>query len=266
MKKTEGIKYLGWSNIIICNEKSGYLAFDPFYRPFAGANWATLDDFNKIKIICISHGHSEHYLDVPKVINKTGALVISSKDVCNHLSFWHKIPKEKLKIIEPFEEIEINGYKITAFPWRHRKINYMRFFMGNLFTGIYFTFNSLFRAPFYAPYYGFFIETPEGNRIMNYTEGLNVLMPDEDPLNFGEKFKPDILIGGMQLEYEKDVARAVAAINPKHFIMYHPHEKMFESMKIKSTPEEIVLSHVRKAAPDVKIILPKVKDYMSLPL
>ena len=266
MSKTTSIRYLGWSNIIICNDEEGHLAFDPFYRPFAGARWGKIGDFSAIKIICITHGHAEHYLDTANVVKQTNAMVISSPKVCNHLHSWNKVPKENLKAVDPFEEVRINGYKITAFPWRHRKINYMRFFMGNLFTAFYFTLSSLLRAPFNAPFYGFFIETPDGYRIMNFTEGMNTLLPTDEVRDFGKRFKPEILIAGMQLDYEKDVARAAAAINPKHIILYQPHEKMFAKMNIQSTPQEIFVSLVKKAIPNANIILPEANSFIELPL
>ena len=146
MGKTSGIRFLGWSNIIIDNEENGSLAFDPFYRPFAGAKWAKVEDYSKVKVICISHGHAEHYLDTPEVVKQTNAVVVSSQMVCDHLHSRYKVPKSNLIPVKPLEEVEVNGYKITPFPWYHRRINYMKFFMGNLFTGIYFTFNGLFKS------------------------------------------------------------------------------------------------------------------------
>ena len=70
----------------------------------------------------------------------------------------------------------------------------------------------------------------------------------------------------MQLDYEEAVANAVATVSPKTFIGYHPHEKMFESMKIKSTPQEVFVDLIKKAAPDVKLILPEVKSKIEFPV
>lgn len=266
MQKTTGIRFLGWSNIIIDNEEKGSLAFDPFFRPFAGANWARIEDYADVRIICISHGHAEHYLDTPRVVKYTDAVVISSQEVCDHLHSRYKIPRDNLVAVSPFQEVKIRDFKITAFTWYHRKINYWKFFKGNLFTGLYFAGSNLLRCPYDAPYYGYFIETPDGYRIMNYTEGLNTLLPTEEAESLGKKFHPHILIGGMQLNYEDAAARAAAAISPEVFILYHPHEKMFQKMKIASTPSEVFVAKIKGLAPDVQVLLPEDNSFIKLPV
>lgn len=265
MRKTTGIRFLGWSNIIIDTEEKGSLAFDPFFRPFAGANWADLKDYSGVKIICITHGHAEHYLDTPRVVKYTDAVVISSQEVCDHLHSRYKIPRDNLLTVTPFQEVKIRDFKITAFPWYHRKINYWKFFKGNLSTGLYFAGSNLLRCPYNAPYYGYFVETPDGYRIINYTEGLNSNLPSEEAESLGEKFRPQILIGGMQLNYEEDVARAAAAISPEVFILYHPHEKMFHKMKIESTPPDVFVAKINEYAPDVQVLLPEANSSIKLP-
>jgi len=250
------IKYLGWSNIIIPSP-NGSLAFDPFYRPMYGADWATLEDFKDVKVICISHGHHEHYLDTPNVVKLTNAKVVSSKEVCDHLHSKYNVPKENLVPVRPHEEVTVEGFKITAFSWYHRPINYLNFFKGNLVTGLTFTLTNLLKAPYDAPYYGFFVETSDGFRALNFTEGLNPLFPTGEMKELAKKFNPCVLIGGAQLHYEEDVARAVKAISPETFIMYHPHEKLFGSMKLKSSTPETFIKHAKNAVPKVKIIYPE---------
>ena len=71
------MRYFGWSNILI-RESQGDFVFDPFFRKMYGAQWASKDDYEKVRVICVSHGHHEHYMDTPVVAQMTGALVISS--------------------------------------------------------------------------------------------------------------------------------------------------------------------------------------------
>lgn len=256
MNNKTDIRYLGWSNIIVSSSQ-GSLAFDPFYRPMYGAKWASLEDYKDVKVICISHGHHEHYMDTPNVVKYTNAKVVSSKEVCKHLNKNYKVPKENLIPVSPFEEVTVEGFKITPFPWYHRKISYLKFFQGNIITGMTFGLLNLFKSPYNAPYYGFYTETPDGLKLLNISEGLNNLFPTEEMEEVGAKFKPSVLVGGMQLHYENDVARAVRAIAPQTFIMYHPHEKLFGSMKIKSSSPEIFVARVKEAAPQVEVVLPE---------
>ena len=118
------IKYYGWSNLSI-ETRDGALFFDPFFRPYCGAEWFHLQDFKHATYICVTHGHEEHFLDVPVIAKETAASVIGAPSVCRFLARRHKIAAEKLNAIEParFESVTLPGFKITAFPWKHRDIN-----------------------------------------------------------------------------------------------------------------------------------------------
>lgn len=256
MSDTTDIRYLGWSNIII-ESASGSLVFDPFFREMYGAKWAKIEDYKDVKVICITHGHHEHYLDTPDIVKYTNAKVVGSNEVCEHLKSKYKVPEENLIPIQPMEEITVEGFKITAFTWYHRKISYLKFFQGNLITGLTFGLTNLLKVPTDAPFQGFFVETPEGLRLLNFAEGMNSLMPTEEMKELGDKFKPSVLVGGMQLSYEEDVGRAAQYTSPETFILYHPHTKLFDSMKIKSSPVEAFVSSVEEKAPQVKILLPE---------
>jgi L-ascorbate metabolism protein UlaG (beta-lactamase superfamily) len=53
------IRYLGWSAFEI-ETPSGSLIFDPAFTNLYGANWAKKKDYSKAKVICVTHGHSDH--------------------------------------------------------------------------------------------------------------------------------------------------------------------------------------------------------------
>ncbi|WP_207264470.1 MBL fold metallo-hydrolase [Desulfovibrio sp. Huiquan2017] len=254
MSKTK-MRYLGWSNILIQGE-GGDLVFDPFFRKMYGANWADLNDYDKVRVICISHGHHEHYLDSPIIAKKTGAKIVSSAEVCDHLRKHHGIPNEQLVPVLPFEEVELSGFRIVPFDWHHRPINYMNFFKGSVTAAFNFVSNNLLRSPWRARYYGFVVKTPQGESLLNLTEGMNPLFSDGEIDVLKQRFAPDVLIGGHQLVYEGDVARCVQKSGVGRCVLYHPHEKLFGQMKIPSTPVGKVEEVVRAAAPDVEIKFP----------
>jgi hypothetical protein len=157
--------------------------------------------------------------------------------------------------IEPGQEIEINGFKIQAFNWHHRKINYFKFFGGDFLTGFKFTLSNLLRCPKTGPYYGFFLIAPNGLRIMNYSEGINPLLPTHEAKQLAEALRPEILIAGMQLTYEQDVARVVSAVGPQKIILYHPHKQLFEKMNIESSSPETFIENIRSVNPSVEILI-----------
>ena len=112
MTQVGRMKYFGWSAISIETD-GGSLAFDPFYRPYCGASWFGLDDFRDVKYICVTHGHEEHFLDVPIVAKETGATVVAAPSVCSFLRRRRKIDPHQLVAVDP------NRFESTAIPGLH---------------------------------------------------------------------------------------------------------------------------------------------------
>ncbi|MGO9134424.1 MAG: MBL fold metallo-hydrolase [Methylovirgula sp.] len=264
------IRYYGWSNLSIETD-DGVLFFDPFFRPYCGAEWFHLEDFKKATLICVTHGHEEHFLDVPIVAETTGAKVIGAPSVCNFLRWRRHLPAEQLIAIDPkqFGTVTVPGFKITSFLWKHRDINLpvamsKALFHGNA-TQLAWAWSSATNAPFYSPYTGFHVELPGGLTLLNYNEGFNSKMTDAEIALLGARFRTDILLAGMQLNFIDDVVRGVAALRPKTVILYPPHDKFHEMMGVKSAPwndfaqaikSRFPLIEVKVAEPGFEFVLP----------
>lgn len=251
------LKYFGWSAISIETD-GGVAAFDPFFRPYCGASWFKLDDFRDTKYILVTHGHEEHFLDVPLIAKETGATVIGAPSVCSFLRSRRGIDQKQLIAVDPgkFESTSIPGCKITVFPWKHRDINLVKalskaVFRGNA-TQLSWAWSSATQAPFYAPYTGFHLELSNGLRVLNYNEGFNSKMTDAEIADLGSRFKTDVLLAGMQLDFIADVVRGVAALKPKVVVLYPPHEKFHEMMGVRSKPWSEFEGAVKARFSDVK--------------
>jgi len=256
------IRYLGWSCFAIQSE-NGDLLFDPFFRPMHGAKWAKLDDFKNTKVICITHGHYEHYLDTPPIVNMTAATVVASKDVCNHLNSRYRLSKEKLLTIEPLQQKVVYKFKITAFEWQHRNISFLKFFQGGFMTAAQFTWYNLFRSPFNAPKFGYYIEGPGNLSLMNYGEGFSNLIDINEIRKLGKEFQPKVLLAGMQLKFEEYLSDGVEALSPETIILFHPHEKLFERVKLKSSHPDAFIDKIQSKLPKAKIVLAEpMKSYL----
>jgi L-ascorbate metabolism protein UlaG (beta-lactamase superfamily) len=252
------IKYYGWSALSL-ETPDGALFFDPFYRPYCGAEYFHAEDFDHAKYICATHGHEEHFLDVPIIAKKTGATVIGAPSLVNFLKRRNKLDPASLKAIDPFSygQISVPGFKVTALPWKHRDINLYKaltkaVFHGNA-TQLSWAWSSATNAPFYSPYTGFHVELPDGTTVLNYNEGFNTKMTDAEAEDLGRRFKTDILLAGMQLNFVDDVVRGVAGIKPKVVILYPPHDKFHAMMGVTSEPWEDFASAVKKNFPQVEV-------------
>ena len=262
------LRYLGWSSFVI-EWANGNLLFDPLYRRMYGAGWASLNDFRDSKVICVTHGHHDHYIDVPTILRHTDAVVVASKDICDHLNFKYKVKKERLLPVEPFQEVSISDFTITAFEWDHRKVSISRLVRGGVLKARFFSsfqsaWHNLFKVPFNAPYFGFYVEGPDNMRLMNYCEGFSNLMKIERVRELGRSFKTDVLLAGMQLNFEKQLSEGVAALSPKKVVLFHPHEAMFEKIGLKSSPPQVFVQGVRHALPGAEVIVPKPQSSIAI--
>jgi L-ascorbate metabolism protein UlaG (beta-lactamase superfamily) len=252
------IRYFGWSGLSI-ETPDGALFFDPFFRPYCGARWFKLEDFRHTKYICVTHGHEEHFLDVPVIAKATDAVVVGSRSVCAFLRWRRGIPAERLRVIEPkgFGQVGLPGFKLTAFRWKHRDINLPRALSRALFHGnatqLSWAWSSATRAPFYSPYTGYHVELPDGLTVLNYNEGFNTKMTDAEIEDLGRRVRTDVLLAGMQLNFIADVVRGVSALKPKVVVLYPPHEHFHAMMGAVSEPWPAFAAAVRQRFPEVEV-------------
>lgn len=254
------IRYFGWSALSI-ETNDGALLFDPFFRPYCGAEWFHLDDFRHATYICVTHGHEEHFLDVPVIARATGAPVIGSPAVCSFLKWRRGLPASQLMVVDPrrFGTLEVPGFKLSSFVWKHRDINLPRALSRALFHGnatqLSWAWSSATSAPFYAPYAGFHVELPGGLTVLNYNEGFNTKMTDAEIADIGRRHRTDVLLAGMQLNFIADVVRGVGALKPKVVVLYPPHEKFHAMMGAVSEPWPAFAEALHSRFPAVKVCL-----------
>jgi L-ascorbate metabolism protein UlaG (beta-lactamase superfamily) len=252
------VRYYGWSGLSI-ETGDGALFFDPFFRPYCGAQWFTLDDFLHAKYICVTHGHEEHFLDVPVIAKRTGATVIGHGSATGFLRWRRGLPRDKLIAVKPYEKLELPGFGITSFRWKHRDINLPKALSRAVFEGnttqLAWAWSSATRAPFYTPYTGYHVELRDGLTVLNYNEGFNTKMTDAEIGALGERFRTDVLLAGMQLHFMEDVARGAAALRPKVVLLYPPHQEFHKMMGAVSAPWTEFAAAVRKRVPSAEVIL-----------
>ncbi len=252
------LRYFGWSALSL-ETAAGPLFFDPFFRRYCGAEWFALEDFAHAKVVCVTHGHEEHYLDTPAVLKRSGAMAVAHPSVCNYLKWRSSIPKERLLPIAEFETRELPGFRISAFHWQHRDINLVKALSRALFHGnatqLAWAWSSAINAPFYAPYTGFHVELPDGLTVLNYNEGFNTKMSEREIREIGSRYRTDVLLAGMQLDFTDDVARGAVALQPKMVVLYPPHDHFHRMMGVSSTPWPQFKAAVEERLPHANVII-----------
>jgi L-ascorbate metabolism protein UlaG (beta-lactamase superfamily) len=259
MNDSDFIKYYGWSAIEV-RVRGKSIFFDPFYRPYCGAQWFDSQDFSHADVVCVTHGHEEHFLDVPQVVRNTGAQVVATSAVCRFLERRSKIPGRQLLASEWGGKVRAAEVDIALFPWKHRDINLFKAMSKAVFSGnttqLSWAWSSATNAPFYAGYTGFHLTLPDGMTVLNYNEGFNTKTTEADLQQLHRDHpRVDVLLAGMQLFFIDDVVRGVKALSPKLVVLYPPHEKFHEMMEVKFAPWADFASAVQRACPQVQIVI-----------
>lgn len=259
MQKTVNLTYYGWSSFVL-ESSGGKLAFDPIFRNLFGGTWSRLENYENIDAVCVTHGHYDHYVDVPNILRHTGAVGVSSAHVCNHLKKKYGIPAEQLRSIKPNELVNVGSFRITAFEWGHREISYKKFFKEGLLRAqilptLQFAWLNFMGSPFTAPFFGYLVECPEGLKVMNYCEGFSDAMDQRALRDLSERFHPDVVLAGAQLNFQDYLSKGVGILAPKKVFLFHPHSAMFSKLGLPSTPLEKFAEQTRNENSNTEVIV-----------
>lgn len=251
------VRYFGWSALAVTSSE-GVVLFDPFYRKYCGTQWFRADELGPADYICVTHGHEEHFLDVPEIAGLTHAEVLGPRAVVRFLRRRNKLKADQLREIEAGQSENLPGFQVDAFSWKHRDVNLVKLMLKGVFTlklSLFgWAWHSLTQAPFLAPYTGYRLTLPDGMTILNYNEGFNSKMTDAEIEALGQTVRTDVLLGGMQLDFMPDLVRGVKALKPRMILLYPPHEKLHEAWGVKTAPWSAFVQGAQEAAPEAFVV------------
>jgi hypothetical protein len=69
----------------------------------------------------------------------------------------------------------------------------------------------------------------------------------------------------MQLNFEEYLGNGAAALAPETVILFHPHEKLFEKFKLKSSSPQAFFESVKSKLSKAQIIIAKPMDSIRIP-
>jgi L-ascorbate metabolism protein UlaG (beta-lactamase superfamily) len=77
------------------------------------------EDIPRADVICISHGHFDHVLDVGKLANRLGSRVICSREVAPNLTRQFGIPAQQIRAVTAGEVVKQGSLGIEVVRARH---------------------------------------------------------------------------------------------------------------------------------------------------
>jgi L-ascorbate metabolism protein UlaG (beta-lactamase superfamily) len=70
--------------------------------------------------ILVTHPHYDHLLDVPAILQRTGARAYGSPSTCQILAL-HGIPAGQVRCIQPGDRLELGPFQVEVFPGFHTR-------------------------------------------------------------------------------------------------------------------------------------------------
>lgn len=130
MDQTVRFRWLGVAGIELhVNEQ--ILAFDPFLsRPPFQRLWFGRVRSNSALVertipqcdaILVTHSHHDHLMDVPDVIQRTGAIAFGSSNTCQLLAILG-VPEERFHEIKVGDQFTLGQFNIEVLPSEHLKV------------------------------------------------------------------------------------------------------------------------------------------------
>ena len=104
---------------IALESKGKRILFDPFV-PLRGSKVATkLTDFIGYKEIFVTHGHFDHIVDLPKLIERSPSAYIYCTRTPADKLMKEGVPKHNIRLIRPGESFTAGGFYVRVYQSRH---------------------------------------------------------------------------------------------------------------------------------------------------
>ncbi len=261
------LRWIGCGGYEIVTDEGLVITVDPWYTQHEFSS-VPLDELRKPDVICVTHGHGDHYADVPELLKKTGAKLIATKPVCKHTEEKEGIPSSQLIPVEPDQEVEYKGVKFYVTSGYHIPLEKIpEVFMGEKITGKIPSiqelldvlvkkipsskdFMKLKEAPNGSIVIGFHITTENGFTIWH----TGSLLPSPKVEEYAKKLHPLIAIIQVLPTYEKDMAKVTQTINPCLCFPHH-HDRLWKD-QLTDTNLNLYFEELKKLAPKIKYMNP----------
>jgi L-ascorbate metabolism protein UlaG (beta-lactamase superfamily) len=123
------LRWLGVAGIEIVSDKQTllidpYLSRAPIWKSYLGRiqpDPQAIDKIQRADLILVTHSHFDHLLDVPEIVNRTGARVYGSQNTCKLLTTLG-VPPEWVKVIKPGGSLSLGEFSARAFPFEHARV------------------------------------------------------------------------------------------------------------------------------------------------
>ena len=254
------LTWFGTASIALETEHTRIL-FDPFIRRNKKLQPVTVEDFTGYDAILITHGHFDHLMDVPKVMNADADVPVYCTKTPRASLMRKGIPPQRIHCFERGDEFTIGDFTVRAHAGHHVDFN-MNYISSVLSKCVLQGFRSLWMLRLIR-------KLPEGNEIVVYevqAEGKTVLIMGSygiDAMTVYPK-NPDVMVfpyaGNTNLA--SIAAGCVASIRPQTIIFDHFDDAFPPLTKRMDVEDYCAL--LRKMYPNMGLIIPREETPLTI--
>jgi hypothetical protein len=120
------------------------LALDPFFtrpglvqllRPLQPDRLLAAARLPACQVVLVTHPHYDHLLDVPAVLQHTGAVAYGSPNTCRLLRLLG-VPDTQVKQVQVGDQLALGAFQVEVIAGQHAPLPFGRLFNGNLRPGL----------------------------------------------------------------------------------------------------------------------------------
>lgn len=216
-----GLTWLGRSCFELETPQSQRVLFDPYldlYRRQQAPNYPPPD------MICVSHGHLDHFADVPGLIRgDSPALVVATPRLCRALRELVPETQHRLFPLPWDDHFEVQGVPFFAFrspPMQTSLYDMFEEFGAAQVEAFLQAFRQLADDILYLPLTSFGVEAG-GTRVLHFVTEAESGTQEVDVADIGARFQPDVALISVNPGEEVHAAEHAAALGAPMVIPHH---------------------------------------------
>ena len=113
--------YLLWhgtASIEMVSEK-GRLLFDPFVPVRGSKVPVSIEDFDGLTDVFVTHGHLDHIMSIPEIVRRDPRVIVRCTETPYGTLIKKGVPKGNLVLIRYGDELMVNGFTVRVFHSKH---------------------------------------------------------------------------------------------------------------------------------------------------
>jgi L-ascorbate metabolism protein UlaG (beta-lactamase superfamily) len=254
------LTWLGRSCFELVTERKMRVVFDPYLELYRQQHQTP---FPFPDMICVSHGHLDHFGDVPALVRgDSPALVMAIPELCRALRQLLPETQHRLFPIPWDDEVAVRGICFFAFrspPMQTSLYEMYQEFGEKKMRDSLLAFRQVADKILYLPLTSFGVVVDKVRLLHFVVEGEGEGEP-VDPAEIGRRFAPKVALVGVDVGNEKRSAEYAAALGAATVIPHHHHAYgNLPAAELSSFVQEL-----NRLSPATTILTPEVMETIEL--